>query len=58
MKIKNCEKCTFYQRKTWSKVHRPRNFHAIGMTFAYGYCKKHEMRCADIRNCKQEVNNK
>ena len=51
MTVKKCEKCLYYQRKTWSQYYKPNNYHAIGFSHAYGYCKKHNQRCLEIKKC-------
>lgn len=53
MKVRECEKCSFYQRRTWSMKRYPKNYHAIGQTFAYGYCRKENQRCAEVRCCQE-----
>lgn len=56
MKQKICERCAHYKRCKWSKAYKPTNYHAIGMTFAYGYCLKHKKRCLEVNRC--ELTNK
>ena len=53
MKVRECEKCEHYERRVWSHRHYCRNYHDIGMTHAYGYCKKYECRCADVKKCEE-----
>ena len=54
MKISDCMKCKHYQRKTWGSVFKPANYHNIGVTHAFGYCNKHQMRCLDIKKCSED----
>lgn len=51
MKVSICEKCPFYKRKRWSHRYEPTEYHAIGMTHAYGYCTYFNKRCAEIKKC-------
>lgn len=51
MKVSKCEKCKFYKRVTWSTYYVPKNYHPIGITHAYAYCKLAERRCLEIKNC-------
>lgn len=52
MKVSDCEKhCGQYQRKTWTRYYKPKNYHAIGMTHAYGFCKENNLRCAEVKKC-------
>ena len=57
MKVSICEKCPFYQRKTWSQRDKPKDYHAIGISHAYGYCKLFEKRCGDItkKSCNEAL---
>lgn len=54
MKVKDCEKCKHYQRKTWSTSYKPAGYHAIGVTHAYGYCLLHKCRCLKVKNCERK----
>lgn len=51
MKVRLCEECRHYRRKTWSSYYRPKSGRGVGMTHAYGYCMKHNERCSMIKNC-------
>lgn len=51
MKVKKCERCKHYERRTWVQYIKPNNFHPIGFTHAYAYCKQHGKRCADVKEC-------
>lgn len=51
MKVRDCEKCQYYTRKVYSTYHVPVNYHPIGMSHAYGYCKKHDDKCLKVKNC-------
>lgn len=57
MKCGICEKCPFYQRRKWSKRYEPNNYHAIGMSFAYGYCKLLQKRCGKVakKDCNEAL---
>ena len=51
MRVSYCAKCQYYERKTWSNYHIPKNYHPIGISHAYGYCKLYCMRCSEIKPC-------
>lgn len=51
MKVKDCKKCMKYMRKVWSKYYIPRDFHPIGMSHAYAWCKLHKKRCREVKEC-------
>lgn len=55
MKVSKCEQCAFYERRRWSHSYKPNGYHAIGMTHAYAYCKKHGKRCADVKKCDEKA---
>lgn len=55
MKVKECEKCEHYKRCRWSHSYYPNNYHAIGMSHAYGYCQKYSMRCSEIKKCEEKL---
>lgn len=51
MKVSRCEKCRHHERRRWMRQEFPANYHPIGMTHAYGYCKKHRQRCLKVKSC-------
>lgn len=51
MKVKNCKHCEHCVRITWSHVHHCSNYHDIGMSHAYAYCKMHKKRVSEIKKC-------
>ena len=51
MRVKDCKKCPFRRRRTWTEYYRPRNYHPIGMTHAYAYCTFHKKRVLDVKQC-------
>lgn len=53
MKVKECEKCEYYERRRWSHIYYPNGYHAIGMTHAFGYCTKHKRKCREVKKCKE-----
>ena len=55
MKVKQCERCEKYERRVWSQYYEPRNYHPIGMSHAYGYCKRYKIRCLLVKKCYKEV---
>lgn len=56
MRVRDCETCAFHERRRWSREYRPKSYHTIGMTHAYGYCRLHEKRCLQVKACeKSEV---
>ena len=56
MNVLQCNSCAHFQRRCWSHIHVPNNYHPIGMTHAYGFCKKCGKRCAEVkkRECAKE----
>lgn len=54
MKVSDCKQCEYYQRKVWTQYYRPLNYHAIGQSHAYGYCKKYGKRCSEVKECKEQ----
>ena len=54
MKVSVCEVCEHYIRKVWSQYYVPNNYHPIGMSHAYAFCRKHNKRCLDVRKCDTE----
>ena len=48
--MKKCKGCSYYARRTWTQKYYPSDYHAIGMTHAYGYCRLHQTRCSDIKS--------
>lgn len=51
MKVKECKKCPHCERRVWSSYYEPKNYHPIGMSHAYAYCKKHKKRVLHVRSC-------
>lgn len=51
MKVKECEKCVLYKRVCYSKSYKPANYHVIGMSWAFGYCKRYKKRCSQVKKC-------
>ena len=51
MKVSECVKCKFYQRRVWTRYYKPLNYHAIGNNHAYGYCTAYDKRCFNVRKC-------
>jgi len=51
MRVRDCRKCKKYMRRVWSDYYIPRNYHPIGMSHAYAWCKKHQKRCREVREC-------
>ena len=54
MKVKMCEGCQYKERRVWAQYHEPKNYHPIGFSHAYAYCKKYGKRCADVKECRGE----
>lgn len=59
MKVSVCEKCEHYIRKVWSQYYVPNNYHPIGMSHAYAFCKKYNRRCLNVQQsiCEVKMNN-
>lgn len=51
MKVSNCKKCGYYQRRTWSSSYKPANYHVIGVSHAYGFCELNNDRCLNVKEC-------
>lgn len=51
MKVKDCEKCNYCQRRVLTTYYKPKNYHAIGMSHAYAYCLKHNKRVSEVKKC-------
>ena len=51
MKVNDCKNCPYFKIGRWVTYHQPNNYHAIGITHRYGYCKKYKQRCLKIKNC-------
>ena len=54
MRVRDCEQCSYYCRASWCEKYYPKNYHAIGMTHAYGYCKRFGKPCRRIKNCEPQ----
>lgn len=51
MRVAICERCEHYARKKWSHAHTGASGRRVGFTHAYGYCKKAEKRCSEVKAC-------
>lgn len=51
MKVKQCETCEHYRRMTWTSSYKPKGYHRIGVTHAYGYCTLYKNKCLNIKKC-------
>lgn len=51
MKVKNCEKCKYYDRRRWSSSYWPANYHRVGVSHAYGFCINYNKRCSEVKKC-------
>ena len=51
MKVKVCQCCEFFKRRTYSTYYVPKNYHPIGMSHVYGYCSFHNKRVSDVKKC-------
>lgn len=58
MRVKDCEKCDYCQRCVWTQKHKPRDYHAIGMSHAYHVCLLEFKRCLDVKKCPKEKEEK
>ena len=54
MVVKNCEKCMYCERRVWSHYYEPKNYHPIGMSHAYAYCRKHKQRVSKVKKCDEK----
>lgn len=51
MRVSECQKCIYHERRSFSTYHEPKNYHSIGFKHIYAYCEKHKKRCRDVREC-------
>jgi len=51
MRASDCKKCPMYVRRVWSDYYVPKNYHPIGMSHAYAYCKLYKKRVLDVKKC-------
>lgn len=49
MVVSKCEKCVCYERRTWTTDYKPANYHRIGVSHSYAFCKLFNQRCGDIK---------
>lgn len=54
MLVKDCERCKYCERKVWSHYYVPNNYHPIGMSHAYAYCRKHKQRVSKVKKCEEK----
>ena len=54
MKVSECKKCRFFEHRIWSTTYTPKGYHTIGVSHAYGYCKKCGCRCLNVKKCEEE----
>lgn len=54
MRARECEKCGWSVRKTWSHPYTPATGRTIGMTHAFRWCNYHGQRCADVKRCERK----
>lgn len=52
MKVSHCKKCEYCERRVWSHTYYPNNYHPIGMSHAYMYCKRYDIRVSKVKKCK------
>ena len=50
MRVAICEKCEHYARKKWLQTHTSSGMR-VGFSHAFGYCKKAEKRCSEVKGC-------
>lgn len=53
MRVKDCAGCKYCDRRVWSQYYEPKNYHPIGMSHAYAFCKKHEKRVMNVKKCEE-----
>lgn len=51
MKVRECKRCEYNKRRAWKQYHEPVNYHPIGMSHVYAYCKYYRKRCSEITKC-------
>ena len=57
MRVKDCKGCPFFQRLTWDQRYQPKNYHAVGFSHAYGWCKLNSKRVVNVKKseCGKEL---
>lgn len=53
MRVKDCEGCRHCERRTWVQRYKPADYHPIGYTHAYAFCKKHNKRVSEVKSCNE-----
>jgi len=48
MQISYCKGCPFNECRRFSIRHVPATGRAVGFTYRYAYCLRHEQRCLDV----------
>lgn len=48
MKVNYCQGCPFKECRRFSIKHVPATGRAVGFTYRYAYCLRHEQRCLDV----------
>lgn len=56
MKVKDCKGCKHCKRRTWVQYYEPANYHPIGYTHAYAFCKVHNKRVSKVKFCNENKN--
>ena len=51
MKVRDCEGCKHSERRVWTSRYKPANYHEIGVSHAYRYCRLHGARCLEVKGC-------
>lgn len=57
MRVRDCKHCDNCERRTWSSYYEPLNYHPIGFSHAYAYCKKHNKRVSEVKKCDRRSDN-
>lgn len=51
MRIKDCKGCLYCERLVWVQQYQPENYHQIGFSHAYHWCRQKRLRCAHVKAC-------
>lgn len=49
MKVRDCKKCTHYDRHRYSTYKKPKNYHPIGIPHVYGFCELLHKKCSEVK---------
>lgn len=58
MKVSECRNCEYFEERKYSIRHQPIGYHAVGLTYRFGWCLATFQRCIDVKkkDCKRQQN--